>query len=187
MPEPDARLEANSNSSVPAMKQTPESGNSSDMPMISSSGLPIAMVNAKPRNAMPRIAPRVSAEWALSMGSKKTFCKSPAMLARREAPTPAVKSAMMLTRNSRPLLYPAWRSTPAVGAVVDMTTQEYRNPAAAGGRDRIAVLTRCLRTALLLAPALAGCASRQVYFNDFNGPAGTTYPEWTSSGYTNTA
>jgi hypothetical protein len=26
-----------------------------------------------------------------------------------------------------------------------------------------------------------------VYFNDFNGPPGTTYPEWTSTGYTNTA
>ena len=26
-----------------------------------------------------------------------------------------------------------------------------------------------------------------VYFNDFNGPHGSTYPEWTSSGYTNTA
>jgi uncharacterized protein (TIGR03437 family) len=26
-----------------------------------------------------------------------------------------------------------------------------------------------------------------VYFNDFNGPAGTTYPEWSSSGYTNSA
>jgi hypothetical protein len=27
----------------------------------------------------------------------------------------------------------------------------------------------------------------EVYFNDFNGAPGTTYPEWTSSGYTNTA
>src|ERR1700758_2906506 len=26
-----------------------------------------------------------------------------------------------------------------------------------------------------------------VYFNDFNVPPGTTYPEWTSSGYTNSA
>src|SRR5579872_4370218 len=26
-----------------------------------------------------------------------------------------------------------------------------------------------------------------VYFNDFNGPPGTTYPEWTSTGYTNSA
>lgn len=26
-----------------------------------------------------------------------------------------------------------------------------------------------------------------VYFNDFNGPVGTTYPEWTSSGYTTSA
>jgi len=26
-----------------------------------------------------------------------------------------------------------------------------------------------------------------IYFNDFNGPPGSTYPEWTSSGYTSTA
>jgi hypothetical protein len=26
-----------------------------------------------------------------------------------------------------------------------------------------------------------------VYFNDFNGPVGTTYPEWTSAGYANAA
>jgi hypothetical protein len=36
---------------------------------------------------------------------------------------------------------------------------------------------------ILFAPAF--CA--EVYFNDFNGPPGTTYPEWTSGGYTNTA
>jgi len=32
-------------------------------------------------------------------------------------------------------------------------------------------------------PAVAG----EVYFNDFNGAPGTTYPEWTSTGYRNTA
>jgi uncharacterized protein (TIGR03437 family) len=36
---------------------------------------------------------------------------------------------------------------------------------------------------ILAAPAF--CAD--VYFNDFNGAPGTTYPEWTSSGYTNSA
>jgi hypothetical protein len=36
--------------------------------------------------------------------------------------------------------------------------------------------------------ALAGpVCGTDVYFNDFNGAPGTTYPEWTSSGYTNTA
>src|SRR5215470_94662 len=29
--------------------------------------------------------------------------------------------------------------------------------------------------------------SADVYFNDFNGPWGTTYPEWTCSGYTHSA
>jgi hypothetical protein len=36
---------------------------------------------------------------------------------------------------------------------------------------------------LLMAPVFAG----EVYFNDFNGAPGTTYPEWTSAGYTNSA
>ena len=36
---------------------------------------------------------------------------------------------------------------------------------------------------LLVAPLFAA----DVYFNDFNGPPGATYPEWTSAGYTNTA
>jgi len=40
-----------------------------------------------------------------------------------------------------------------------------------------------LMCALLSAPAF--CAD--VYFNDFNAPPGTTYPEWTSTGYTNSA
>ena len=37
--------------------------------------------------------------------------------------------------------------------------------------------------AALAAPAFAG----DVYFNDFNGAPGTTYPEWTCSGYSNSA
>lgn len=44
---------------------------------------------------------------------------------------------------------------------------------------------------LPLAILATGCAysvfGADVYFNDFNGAVGTTYPEWTSSGYTNTA
>ena len=33
----------------------------------------------------------------------------------------------------------------------------------------------------------ARLSAAEVYFNDFNGPVGSTYPEWTSTGYTNTA
>jgi len=44
---------------------------------------------------------------------------------------------------------------------------------------------------LPLAILATGCANSvfaaDVYFNDFNGPLGTAYPEWTSSGYTNSA
>jgi hypothetical protein len=49
-------------------------------------------------------------------------------------------------------------------------------------RARIA----CRIVALALA-SLPGAFGADVYFNDFNGPRGTTYSEWTSSGYTNTA
>ena len=45
--------------------------------------------------------------------------------------------------------------------------------------------------ALILATSIALLVARlfaaDVYFNDFNGPPGVTYPEWTSAGYTNTA
>jgi uncharacterized protein (TIGR03437 family) len=34
---------------------------------------------------------------------------------------------------------------------------------------------------------LPAAFAADVYFNDFNGPRGAIYPEWTSSGYTNTA
>src|SRR5262249_23724 len=43
---------------------------------------------------------------------------------------------------------------------------------------------RAIALALGSLPAVFGA---DVYFNDFNGPRGSTYPEWTSSGYTNTA
>ena len=34
---------------------------------------------------------------------------------------------------------------------------------------------------------LPAAFAADIYFNDFNGTRGATYPEWTSSGYTNTA
>jgi hypothetical protein len=37
--------------------------------------------------------------------------------------------------------------------------------------------------AALFAIAAAPLFGADVYFNDFNGPVGTTCPEWTSSGY----
>jgi len=40
---------------------------------------------------------------------------------------------------------------------------------------------------VLAIAVLPAAFAADVYFNDFNGPRGTTYPEWTSSGYTNTA
>lgn len=40
---------------------------------------------------------------------------------------------------------------------------------------------------MLLLAALAPVFASDVYFNDFNAAPGTTYPEWTSTGYTNTA
>lgn len=44
------------------------------------------------------------------------------------------------------------------------------------------------RVVIALALAfLPGAFAADVYFNDFNGPRGTVYPEWTSTGYTNTA
>lgn len=38
--------------------------------------------------------------------------------------------------------------------------------------------------ALLITTLTAPLFANDVYFNDFNRPVGTTYPEWTSSGYT---
>jgi hypothetical protein len=40
---------------------------------------------------------------------------------------------------------------------------------------------------LLTLAFLPEALATDVYFNDFNGPCGTTYPEWSSSGYTNAA
>ena len=72
--------------------------------MMSSRGLPSAMVMAKPRNGTPSTAPIISAECALSMGSKKSLWSSPAMSARMEAAIPAVTSARTLTRKILDLL-----------------------------------------------------------------------------------
>jgi hypothetical protein len=75
------------------------------MPIRSSSGLPIAMVSAKPRNGIPRIAPIISAECALSIGSRNRRWMSLATLARSDAAIPAVVSASELTRKSRDASY----------------------------------------------------------------------------------
>ena len=89
------------------MNSTPDIGSSTPIPIASSSGLPIAMVNAYPRNGTPRTDPIISAECALSIGSKKIRCRSPATFDRSDAPTPAINKASRLTMNSLLLLYPA--------------------------------------------------------------------------------
>lgn len=40
---------------------------------------------------------------------------------------------------------------------------------------------------MLIAATATHALAGEVYFNDFNGVPGTTYPEWTSTGYTNSA
>src|ERR1700730_14182391 len=46
------------------------------------------------------------------------------------------------------------------------------------------ILSRLVMVAAAISqPSLAA----DIYFNDFNGPIGSSYPEWTSSGYSNTA
>ena len=74
------------------------------MPMVSSSGLPMAIVNAKPRKATPSAEPSISAECSLSMGSKNVVRRSSAMLVRMEKLMPAVSSAITLKKNMRGLL-----------------------------------------------------------------------------------
>jgi hypothetical protein len=44
-----------------------------------------------------------------------------------------------------------------------------------------------MRLGLLCALLTARAFCADVYFNDFNAPPGTTYPEWTSSGHSNSA
>src|SRR5712692_1671270 len=92
------------------MKQMPDRPSSRPIPILSSSGLPIAIVNANPRNATPRTAPTISAERALSIGSKKIVPRSPATLDRRAKLIPAVTSAQTLRKNILGLLYSACRS-----------------------------------------------------------------------------
>lgn len=46
---------------------------------------------------------------------------------------------------------------------------------------------RLLPIAVLIATLPVPAFGGEVYFNDFNGAPGTTYPEWTSSGYKNSA
>src|ERR1051325_818701 len=71
------------------------------------------MVMANPRNETARISAIIAPAWTLSIESRKPRAGSPATLGRVDAPTPAVNRARMLTRKRRPLLYAAWRSTPA--------------------------------------------------------------------------
>src|ERR1041384_7802211 len=75
------------------------------MPITSSSGLPMAMVIAKAKKGTPRIVAIISAECARSIGSRNTRCRSEAVLARIEYATPALASAIALTRNRRALSY----------------------------------------------------------------------------------
>ncbi len=42
-------------------------------------------------------------------------------------------------------------------------------------------------TVVLIAACIAPAFGGDVYFNDFNAPPGTTYPEWTSTGFTNSS
>src|SRR5439155_12287917 len=101
------------------MKHAPEPPSSLPIPITSSSGLPIAIVNANPRNATPSTEPSISAECALSMGSKNMVLRSSAMLVRIEKLTPAVSRATTLRKNIRGLLYSACLST-AVLSWVDI-------------------------------------------------------------------
>src|SRR4249920_1253951 len=133
-------LPANTMIRLPSARSRPDIGKSSPMPMMSSSGLPIAIVSAKPRNGMPRIAPIISAECALSIGSRKMRWMSAALLARSDAAMPAVVNASALTRNSRAVSYPAARSTTAPGAAtaadLAISPPSVLGPPRVGGRFR---------------------------------------------------
>jgi hypothetical protein len=43
------------------------------------------------------------------------------------------------------------------------------------------------RLVLVVAAISRHSLAADVYFNDFNAPVGSSYPEWTSSGYTHPA
>src|ERR1700733_4939238 len=102
---PDTKFPANAIISIPTDKKIGDSGSSTRIPITSSSGLPIAMVMANAKNGTPRMVAIISAEWARSMGSRNTRCRSAAVLARMEYATPALASAIVLTRNRRALSY----------------------------------------------------------------------------------
>ena len=91
---PDTKFPANAIISIPTERRIGDSGSSSRIPITSSSGLPIAMVIAKPRNGTPRMVAIISAECALSIGSRNMRCRSAAVLARIEYAMPALASAM---------------------------------------------------------------------------------------------
>src|SRR5262249_28321304 len=106
--------------SVPTMKHAPEPPRSRPIPITSSSGLPIAIVNANPRNATPSTEPSISAECARSIGSKNIVFRSSAMLVRMEKLTPAVSRATTLRKNIRGLLYSECLSTVVVLSWADI-------------------------------------------------------------------
>src|SRR5258708_19612351 len=61
-------------------------------------------------NTMPSTLAVISAEWSLSIGSKKWDCSAPPMSPRMLKPIPAVANARTLTRKGFDLLYSACRS-----------------------------------------------------------------------------
>src|SRR6266850_7864721 len=67
----------------------------------------MAIVQAKPRNTMPKAVATISADRSLSTGSNKSTCSSLAILPRMLKPMPVVTSAITLRRNRLRLLY--WR------------------------------------------------------------------------------
>src|SRR5260370_26533430 len=51
----------------------------------------------------------------------------------------------------------------------------------------VRLIMRVQVTVVLIAACIAPAFGGDVYFNDFNAPPGTTYPEWTSTGFTNSS
>ena len=76
------------------------------------------MVTAKPKNGKPKMLAIISAEWALSMGSRKIRCMSDAALERSAALIPAMQSPRAPAANRRERRYCSL--TPRLaGAAVD--------------------------------------------------------------------
>src|SRR5690349_11707213 len=110
---------------MPTDSRIGDSGNSTRIPITSSSGLPTARVIAKAKNGTPRMVAIISAECARSIGSRNTRCRSAAVLARIEYATPALASAMVLTRKRRALSY-MFPGLPAV--TLEFRVQDHQLP-----------------------------------------------------------